>query len=136
MAFELDPQLLKDTLPICDMTNCKLLLINDNRYIWTILVPKIEGATELHLLYQNTQNQIFAETMKVAKIIGEIEGIEKINIGAIGNIVRQLHIHVIGRNSSDSAWPAPVWGKGQAVPYLPENAGVLIDKIKATLGAY
>ena len=133
MSFILDSRLKQDTIPICELGVCKLLLMNDRRYLWTILVPKIEGAIELHLLDAKTQSEIFHETMQIAKIIGEIEGVEKINIGALGNVVSQLHIHVIGRNASDSAWPAPVWGKGSSIPYQIDAAISLIEKINNQL---
>lgn len=107
--------------------------MNDSRYIWTILVPRLEGAIELHLLDTKTQNQILAETMQIAKIIGDFDGVEKINIGALGNVVSQLHIHIIGRNQADFAWPAPVWGNGAAIPYQINAAQYLIETIKNQL---
>ncbi len=110
-----------------------MLLMNDNRYIWTILVPRIEGAIELHLLDQNMQNQVLYETMQITKIIGTMDGVEKINIGALGNVVSQLHIHIIGRNQADFAWPAPVWGNGAAIPYQIDAAQYLIEAIKNQL---
>ncbi len=96
-------------------------------------MPKIKGAVELHLLDTNSQNQIFNEAMQIAKIIGDFDGVEKINIGALGNVVSQLHIHVIGRNQADFAWPAPVWGKGAAIPYQIEAAQALIETIKSQI---
>lgn len=130
LAFALHKTLVGDTFEIGDLPICKLLLMNDSRYLWLVLVPKIENAIELHLLQPKIQEEVFRETMRVAEFISAFDGVEKINIGAIGNIVSQLHIHVIGRNSQDEVWPAPVWGKGTAKHYAGKEAENLIAIIK------
>lgn len=133
MPFSLDSQLEKDTLQVCDLGTCKLLLMNDSRYLWLILVPQIKDAIELHLLEKDCQDNVFHEMMQIANIIGGIEGIDKINIGAIGNVVSQLHIHIIGRNKQDETWPMVVWGNGIAQPYDDKVSEKLIALIKEKL---
>ena len=92
--------------------------MNDARYPWAILVPRIEGARELHDLYGDDGAKVYAEIMTIARAIGAWPGVEKVNIGALGNIVSQLHIHIIGRHADDPAWPGPVWGHSARVPYM------------------
>ncbi|KAF0109500.1 MAG: diadenosine tetraphosphate (Ap4A) hydrolase-like protein [Hyphomonadaceae bacterium] len=134
MAFKLHAQLQQDTILIADLALSKLLIMNDSRYPWFILVPRIENAVEWHNLSEQHQSQLFTETMQVAKIVSAMPNIKKINIGALGNVVSQLHVHIIGRNARDEAWPKPVWGIGNAVQYEAEAAATLIAKIKTVLG--
>lgn len=133
MNFKLHKQLVIDTIEIADLTLCKLLLMNDSRYPWFILVPRVENAVEWHNLSETQQQELFGETMKIAKIISSLPNIEKTNIGALGNVVSQLHVHIIGRHSQDEAWPKPVWGIGAAVHYDTEAAANLINKIRTAL---
>lgn len=128
--FELNPQLKADCFEICDFKTSKVLLLNDARFLWVVLVPRIENAVELHNLDEATQAQVFAETMKISKILGQWQGIDKINIGAIGNVVSQLHIHIIGRKINDSVWPSPVWGNGTKVSYDKSEAMVILTELK------
>lgn len=131
--FELHPNLEKDTIEICDLEISKALLMNDARFLWVILVPKIEGAIEWHDLSQDNQTKAFEETMAVSKILKSLSAAKKINIGALGNMVPQLHIHIIARNENDAAWPGPVWGNGKAVPYETAEAKNIIEKIEILL---
>jgi diadenosine tetraphosphate (Ap4A) HIT family hydrolase len=117
MAFALDPRLEADTINVASLAMCELLIMNDARYPWAILAPRIEGARELHDLSATDGAAVWAEVMAVAKAIGAWLGVEKVNVGALGNIVSQLHVHVIGRNAGDPAWPSPVWGHSARVPY-------------------
>lgn len=134
MSFSLHPQLANDTIEIADLQLCKLLLMNDARYPWLILVPRVENAIEWHDLSQTAQTALFSEVMQLAKTIAALPNVEKTNIGALGNVVSQLHVHIIGRNSKDAAWPKPVWGIGEAVKYEAKKAEELTDKIKTALG--
>ncbi len=122
-----------DTFEICELGQSKLLLMNDARYLWCVIVPKIAGAVEWHDLDEATATTVFNETMAVSRAIKTLEGIDKINIGAIGNVVSQLHIHVIGRKIGDAAWPTPVWGNGIAEAYSDTDAKNIIEKIKTAL---
>jgi len=131
--FILDRRLQADCLYLQKMELCDLLLMNDDRWPWLILVPRIADATEIHQV--NNQNQILLlqETVLVSSILAEVSGCEKINTGALGNIVRQLHVHVVGRNSGDANWPGPVWGYGERQPYEPKRQERLMNDIRKRL---
>jgi diadenosine tetraphosphate (Ap4A) HIT family hydrolase len=121
MSFVLDPRLMADTLSIGRLNLCDVLAMNDVRYPWAILVPRISGARDLHELDEADRNLVWAETNQVALAIADWQGVTKVNIGALGNIVSQLHVHVVGRNISDPAWPGPVWGHSPRVPYADQK---------------
>ncbi len=94
--------------------------------MWFILVPRAHGVTEIYELSVADQNQLIKESSSIALYLKKKCLVDKVNIGALGNIVSQLHIHVVGRTIQDVAWPGPVWGNGEAEPYSPE---VLVEKI-------
>jgi len=117
--FSLDPRLQHDSIFIAHLTACQLRLMDDARWLWLILIPEIEGATELHLLSPAMRNNVMNDLYQSSHLLQQLRPQSKINIGALGNIVRQLHIHVIARLVGDANWPGPVWGYGERVP-LPE----------------
>ncbi len=121
--FQLDYRLSDDTVYIGRHTLCEIRLMNDKRWPWLILVPTLAGAEEIHNLPVMEQAQIARETSIIAEIFKDFTNCEKINTAAIGNIVRQLHIHVIARNKGDANWPGPVWGYEKAEPY--ENSSLI-----------
>ena len=131
--FVLDERLQADCLPVCELELCRVLLMNDNRWPWVILVPRIAKAEEIHLLDTDAQTRLLGETTRVAEVLATVTNCEKINIGALGNIVRQLHVHVIARNSGDENWPGPVWGYGMRQPYPPDKGNLLLNEIKRHL---
>ncbi len=131
--FVLDPKLDADCIFVADLSLSRLLLMNDKRYPWVILVPKRKGISEIHYLPRKDQISLFRETTTIAEIIEDLFNPRKLNIAAIGNIVSQLHIHIIGRNENDPAWPAPVWGHSAAVNYGRDESEELIDKLLAIL---
>ncbi len=113
--FHLDATLEKDSHPIVEDADLSVRLINDARFAWVLVVPKVAGLTELHDL----DNVLFDKTFRVVRRLGrvlktEFEA-EKINTAAIGNMVSQLHVHVVARHKKDAAWPGPVWGAGGMV---------------------
>jgi diadenosine tetraphosphate (Ap4A) HIT family hydrolase len=112
VSFTLDARLAADTIEIGDLALSRLLLMNDARYCWLILVPRQENLSELIDLDALNRAVLMEEIATVSKVLADLPGIDKINIGALGNIVRQLHIHIVGRNFGDAAWPGPVWGAG------------------------
>lgn len=117
MTFTIHPQLEADTVQIAELGLCSLLLMNDARFPWCILVPRIAGAREVHTLRSEEQMALWRE---VAHVAGTLQGAfdaEKMNVAALGNLVPQLHIHVIARHTTDAAWPNPVWGRGTPTPY-------------------
>ncbi len=117
MYFRLHPRLAADTLPIGDLPLCRALLLNDSRFPWLVLVPRRENAVEIHDLAPDDRMALIEEIARAGAALKKICGAEKINTGALGNIVSQLHIHVVARFAADAAWPGPVWGSGGAVAY-------------------
>ena len=116
-GFELDPRLQRDTLFIVDGALCQLRLMDDARFPWLVLVPRIVGASEWIDLDGAKQRLLLAEINQAGRALRALGPCDKLNIGALGNIVRQLHIHVVARRDNDAAWPGPVWGSGPAVAY-------------------
>jgi len=116
-SFQLDARLAADTVFIATCSLCEIRLMNDSRWPWLILVPRVRGAQEIHDLSLTEQAQITTETSRVATALKAHTKCTKINTGALGNIVRQLHIHVIARNENDPNWPGPVWGYGEREEY-------------------
>ncbi len=115
--FKLDPRLEQDTIQIGDFSLSKVLLMNDVRYPWVILVPRVTGITEVFQLNAQQQLQLMKESNFVAEKLKALVQADKMNVAALGNIVTQLHIHHVARFANDETWPAPVWGRGQAVQY-------------------
>lgn len=115
--FKLDPRLEQDTILIGEFSLSKVLLMNDARYPWVILVPRVTGATEVFQLNDEQQAQLMTESSFIAEKMKTLVQADKMNVAALGNIVSQLHIHHVARFTSDEAWPTPVWGKGEAVKY-------------------
>lgn len=113
MSFELHPQLAKDTTVIGHFPLTVALLIKDNAVPWVILVPQRENLTELHHLPMQDQQQFLLESQAVNQALEQLFSPDKLNLGALGNMVPQLHIHHIARFKSDVAWPGPVWGNTQ-----------------------
>ena len=133
--FILDTRLQEDTWLIGDFPLCRLLLSNDSNYPWFILVPRREGISELFLLDDADQPLMWAETTALAGVLKELFTADKMNVATLGNVVSQLHMHVIARYASDAAWPGPVWGKHPAKPYSEADVQVIKGKLKAVLGA-
>jgi diadenosine tetraphosphate (Ap4A) HIT family hydrolase len=133
MSFPLDPRLAADTLFVGQLKVCDLLIMNESRYPWAILVPRISSAEELHDLDAATRDCIFEDMMKVSEHLARFAGVEKINTGALGNIVRQLHIHIIGRCTQDPAWPGPVWGHSPRLAYENGAEAELLRHLKALI---
>ncbi len=116
-AWSLDPQLARDTVPAGDLTLCRVLLINDANYPWVLLVPRRLGAVEIIDLAVTDQVQLMAEIAQVSRAMKAMIGCDKINVAALGNVVAQLHVHVVARGRRDPAWPKPVWGAAPPVAY-------------------
>jgi diadenosine tetraphosphate (Ap4A) HIT family hydrolase len=130
-VFSLDARLQQDTLLLGDFPLCRLLLGNDANYPWFILVPRQADITEVFHLSAEQQQQLWHETSTLAAALNQSYAADKMNIGALGNVVAQLHMHVIVRFKTDVAWPSPVWGKVAAVPY---NAAQ-VEEIKSRVHA-
>ncbi|MDQ6995844.1 MAG: HIT domain-containing protein [Mariprofundus sp.] len=111
-----------------------LLLLNDANYPWFILVPQREDVSEIHQLSEADQQQLMRESSLLAACIETEFEADKINVAALGNVVPQLHIHHIVRYKDDPAWPAPVWGKLESLPYKQRDASTLIVRMQSLLG--
>jgi diadenosine tetraphosphate (Ap4A) HIT family hydrolase len=129
-VFELDPRLAADTVPVADWPLSRLLLMNDARFPWLVLVPRRAGLCELHDLSAEDRTVLFAEVLKAGAGLKAATGAAKINTGALGNLVPQLHIHVVARNPGDAAWPGPVWGQGTARPYDAAALEALLNTLR------
>jgi len=117
MTFVLHERLASDTAPVVELPLSSVRLMNDSRWPWLILVPRREGAVELHGLEDADQVQLMREIAMASRALEAACRPDKINVGALGNLVPQLHVHVIARTRDDEAWPGPVWGAGAARPY-------------------
>jgi len=131
--FALDPRLEADTVFVADLALCRALLMNDARFPWLILVPRRAGLCELTDLDAAGRAALTSEVAAASDALRALYAPEKINIGALGNIVRQLHVHVVARNTSDAAWPGPVWGHGAAEPYTPAALKATQDALARAL---
>ena len=115
--FQIDPRLAGDTLEVASLTLCQVLLLNDRRYDWLVLVPRRESVTEILDLSPQDQAQLWREVTLVAQVLRSAQPDLKLNIGALGNVVRQLHLHILLRKEGDPAWPGPVWGYSSRESY-------------------
>lgn len=129
--FVLHPRLTADTTPVTDWALSRVLLMNDARYAWLVLVPRRHDAVELFDLSESDRRVLIEEIARAGRILKAVSGAMKINVGALGNLVPQLHVHVLARHSGDPAWPGPVWGHSAAVPYSTSARDALIAKIVA-----
>jgi len=133
-TFILDPTLAKDTVEVVRLDICRVLLIRDKTYPWVILVPAIAEMRDLDDLSKHQRNQVMAEVDLTSKAMKLIFHPHKMNIASLGNVVEQLHIHVIARYRDDPAWPASVWGVHPAVDYQDDQrATIIADLSKALL---
>ena len=131
--FKLNERLEADSHLVSILGLCQLRLHNDSRWPWFILVPQRNDITETHQLTPLDQTLLTFEMNETARALQQVTQCTKINIGALGNIVRQLHVHVIARNEGDAAWPGPVWGFGKAEPYDTNGAKTLMSAIAKEL---
>jgi len=132
-GFALDPRLAADTRPVASLPLCDVLLMNDARYPWLILVPRRAGLVEIADLRDDEQAMLWQEVNRAAAALRAVAPCDKLNLGALGNIVRQLHVHVVARAEGDAAWPGPVWGNGQAVARGDAQARLLIATLQQQL---
>ncbi len=133
MTFRLHDQLHADTYTVKDLPLCRVLLMNDRRFPWTILVPRRDGLRDFHEVARADKATFHAEIDHVSEALKRLTGAYKINVAALGNMVPQLHVHVVARFEGDAAWPKPVWGQGTAEPYDPPVAGELIESLRKEL---
>lgn len=133
MGFQLDQRLEEDTLHVTELPLCTVRLMNDRRFPWLILVPKKEDVREIFQLEADDRQALLDEACATAALLENLHAAEKMNVAALGNMVPQLHVHVIARQKNDEAWPGPVWGVGKAVPYEEEAALGYVTELKRQL---
>ena len=135
MSFALDSRLTADTHAIGALPFSELLLMDDARFPWVILVPRIAGARELIDLDEGDQRLLLGEIDRVSRALDALLRPDKLNIAALGNVVPQLHVHVIARFAGDAAWPNPVWGRGERVAYGERQRAARIAELRAALSS-
>lgn len=131
--FELDSRLHNDTYFVCDLTLCRVLLMNDKQFPWLILVPMRDNIAEIIDLPEHDQQTLLAESAKVSTVLQQVFTPYKLNVGALGNVVRQLHVHHVARFENDVAWPKPVWGNQAPVAYDDAEASTILSTLKQAL---
>jgi diadenosine tetraphosphate (Ap4A) HIT family hydrolase len=131
MPFTLHPTLARDTVEVTRMALCRVLLMNDRRFPWLILVPEREDVREIVDLPPADRAVLIEEIAQASAVLRSLFQPDKLNVGALGNVVPQLHVHVIARFATDPAWPGPVWGSGAPQAY-PEDE---VEEIKGRIVA-
>jgi diadenosine tetraphosphate (Ap4A) HIT family hydrolase len=131
MSFVLHPRLEADTHFATDWPLCRVLVMDDARYPWLVLVPRRESAAEVTGLEAQDRAQLMDEIARAGRLIQGLPGVAKLNIGALGNLVPQLHVHVVGRHPGDPAWPGPVWGHSAGVPYEAEALAAVLRSVRS-----
>lgn len=132
-GFTLDARLEADSEPLLWLGLCELRVMNDSRWPWLILVPQRPGIEELHDLTPLDQAMLTFEANMTAQALKNVTGCSKINTAALGNIVRQLHIHIVARFENDTGWPGPVWGQGLREPYKRSDLHRFAQTVKTAL---
>ncbi|WP_420467003.1 HIT domain-containing protein [Panacagrimonas sp.] len=132
-AFALHPQLAADTLALAEMPLCRLLLMNDARYPWCILVPRRPAVSEIHELSPADRQALLEESVQLGRALMSAFDGHKLNVAALGNVVPQLHVHHIVRFEADAAWPAPVWGRHPPLAYPPDAQREFVRRLRPRL---
>jgi diadenosine tetraphosphate (Ap4A) HIT family hydrolase len=132
-SFDLHPQLAADCVVVGDLTLCRLLLMGDANYPWCILVPRRAGVREIHELVEADQHALLEEVSRLSAAMQSAFAADKMNVAALGNVVPQLHVHVIARRVGDAAWPRPVWGAVPRVTYAHSERAAVIARLRQTL---
>lgn len=133
MAWSLHPQLERDTASLGDLPLSRVLVINDANYPWVLLVPRRPAIVEIIDLSEVEQAQLMTEVTRVSRAVREVTKCDKLNVAALGNMVPQLHVHIIARFRSDPAWPKPVWGVAPPKDYNREDLHAFANPLKAKI---
>lgn len=135
MGFVLHPRLAADTVEVARWPLCRVLLMNDRQYPWLILVPAVSDIREIHELAPAERHRLTDEACVAAAVLQRLFAADKMNVAALGNMVPQLHVHIIARHQNDPAWPRPVWGVAPAVPYESPQLAERLALLRAELTA-
>lgn len=138
-GFALDPAFPPSSAAVGDLPLCHVRLQTDARYPWLVLIPRVEGARELEDLMTPDQGRLMTEIVRAGRAVralGQALGlpVDKLNVGALGNVTPQLHVHVVGRSRGDPAWPGPVWGHSPAEAYEADVLAYALDVARKSLG--
>ena len=128
--FRPDPAFEAGSVAAAEWPLCHVRLQDDARFPWLILIPRVEGAVELADLSAEQRAALMEETVRAGDLVRRLGPVEKLNVGAIGNVTAQLHVHVVGRRRDDGLWPDPVWGRGPVVPYTDDERARLLEVAK------
>lgn len=129
----LDQKLADDSVFVVDLPLSQLRLINDSRFPWLVLVPRVSNIEEIFQLSDEDQQQLLRESSQLAKALSTFFKADKLNVAALGNVVRQLHVHHIVRYVDDCCYPSPVWGIGEALPYQEIELRQRVDELRSAL---
>lgn len=132
-SFILDARLESDTRLVASLALCDVRLMDDARFPWLVLVPRHHGLVEIADLPADEQPLLWQELNRASAALRAVAPCDKLNLGALGNIVRQLHVHVVARREGDAAWPGPVWGSGKAEPYTEEALRERLEALRRIL---
>jgi diadenosine tetraphosphate (Ap4A) HIT family hydrolase len=133
MSFALHPRLAADSVEVGEAPLSQLRLFDDRRFPWLLLVPALPELREIHELSAADRGQLIEEVAAVSRVLVELVSPTKVNVGALGNLVPQLHVHVVARFEGDAAWPVPVWGSGERVPYAEAERERFVATLRAAL---
>ncbi len=131
--WTLHPQLARDTVAIGDLPLSRVLLINDANFPWLLLVPRRRGVSEIIDLEEVEQAQLWTEISRTGRVLKALATCDKLNVAALGNVVAQLHVHVIARRQGDAAWPKPVWGAVPPIEYDKDSLAHFVDTLRNKL---
>ena len=134
--FELDPKLEEDTVFVHQLALCDVRLMRDANYPWLILIPRREGVAEIYQLSSDDQYQLLRESGCISKLLSIHFAAHKMNIAALGNQVKQLHIHHVVRFEGDPSWPKPIWGQVPAKSYSHDELDATITSLQALIVAH
>jgi diadenosine tetraphosphate (Ap4A) HIT family hydrolase len=129
-TWSLHPQLARDTVAIGDLALSRVLVVNDANWPWLLLVPRRLGAREIIDLDEVEQAQLMTEIARAGRALKEVTACDKLNVAALGNVVPQLHVHVIARRSGDAGWPKPIWGAAPPIPHDPRELDRFIAAVR------
>jgi len=133
-GFDLHPQLASDAVPVCDLPLSRVLASRDATYPWLILVPRRAGISEIIDLDEADRATLMREIADVSHVLKGVTACDKLNVAAIGNMVPQLHVHVVARRRGDPAWPRPVWGAGPPSGYEADALERFVAAVRSDLG--
>ena len=133
MDFALHPQLAADSTPVCDLDVCAVRLLDDARWPWLLLSPRRAGLRELHDLDAADLPVVVRETAAAGRVLADLTHADKINTASLGNVVEQLHIHVVARRRGDTNWPGPVWGCPSRTAYDEATRTWLTERVRTAL---